>query len=128
MKNILAKHLQLQIDMEAAGKTTRVGELSTTRGESIHFLREMSHFLNMELLELEREFAKAEAGVKPWRNGHEQIVSLPHGTDCRTKEESMDCLCFIMNILLASGITPENIDSEYDKIHTKIRERLDESY
>lgn len=100
----------------------------STRGEAVEYIQQMHVYLNEELAELLREIDPNNTVRKPWKTDYVHDSETEYNTNHRTKQEAMDALCFMMNICLAAGLTPENIEEVYASVHRKNLERLDDSY
>jgi len=91
-----------------------------TVGEVYDFIRHMKFCLNEELTELMEELGDGSRNIhKPWSPNYFDLRSKPMLTTQGMREEAIDTLCFLINILLAVGITPENIRHEYNKVLQK---------
>ena len=89
----------------------------------IDFILEHSYFMSQEVDEILAEVAGTRNRVKPWNKDHESLKNELFMSTDRVKEEAMDMLAFAMNILMACGITPEDIEDEYDKVYDKVTDR-----
>jgi len=91
-------------------------------------IREMNFFLNQEVVELIEEIAGTRDINKPWKECfmevHEQDIEI---TD-KVRSEAIDVLKFCLNICLLAGITPENINEEFDKVHDLNLKRIVDGY
>jgi NTP pyrophosphatase (non-canonical NTP hydrolase) len=57
--------------------------------------------------------------LKPWSKKYPAIYCKEFIPTDAIKSEAIDMLCFCLNICLAVGITPGNIDDEYNKVLNK---------
>jgi hypothetical protein len=127
MKSILSKHAELQ---EAYSRLPHYDTLdpSNTQGLSAgdiyDYIKQMQFFVNEEINELLLELAQGDRAIhKPWSTKHSALRSMPYRPTSGTRGEAMDSLCFMMNIMLAAGVTPENLTAKYDEIHQKNKSR-----
>lgn len=91
------------------------------------YIQKMQFYMNEEINELLLELGDGDRAVhKPWSTRYQALRSKEfHATD-RIRNEAIDTLCFMMNILLVAGIHPENLEAEYDKVYSKNRSRQDD--
>lgn len=137
MKDILAKQISLQvmfrldpeykfpnpIDYASAGKQ---GKNPHTVGEVYDFISLMKFCLDEELTELLEALGDGSRKIhKPWTREYEYLRSRPFSVDPKVVEEAIDALCFMMNILLTVGVTPETVESEYQKVWEKNLRRIE---
>ena len=125
MKNILSKQQRLQ---QVIG--IKHGEpILYNKGDIVHYIKEHAFFMSEEVTELMLAVGDEDRAIlKPWSVNHklkskEKFVSTPE-----VKSEAMDMLCFCMNICLAVGITPDNVDEEFDKVWNKSMQRQKDGY
>jgi|GEM_PF-6783985 len=91
-----------------------------TVGEIYQFIQQMKFCLAEELTELMEALGDNSRDIhKPWAKNYKAIHESPMISSAAIKEEAIDSLCFLLNILLAVGITPENLDYEYSKVLKK---------
>jgi len=138
MKDILAKQISLQEMFRLQPEynfPNPVDYPSTderhTAGQVYDFISLMKFCLDEELTELLEALGDGSRKIhKPWTKEYEYQRSRPFSVDPKVIEEAIDALCFMMNILLTVGVTPENVESEYQKVWDKntkrIRSKLDQ--
>lgn len=99
-------------------------------GDVYNYIRNMQQYLNEEIEELLLELGGGDRAIhKPWSVKHNEIHSKPFLTTGRTAGEAIDAFCFMMNIMLAAGITPDSIKEEYSDVWKKNTQRMrDETY
>jgi len=117
----LFKLQQESQEMLDAQKPMNVGELCNN-------IRDMAFFMNQEVVELIEEIAGDRDINKPWKTTHANLFIQPIVLDDKVKSEAIDMLKFAMNICLMAGITPENVDEEFTKVHTKVLNRILDGY
>jgi len=137
MKSILEKQLQRQLDFKSAGAINHtVPTMLNNTGDAYDYLVAQKQFLDEEFAELLEElipegFNKRDI-KKPWKQDYDMIRQTHFIASGRTKAdlrgEAIDLLCFALNICLAAGVTPKNIEKEYDLVDQKNKERLDSGY
>jgi len=134
MKSIIAKQAELQsaystlshYDMLDPGKVD-LGEM--TVGEVYEYILKMKRFLDGEIEELLLELSDGDRAIhKPWSVRHKTLLEKKFVPTDETRGEAVDCLCFLSNILLVSGLNAQNIDTEYDKVFKKNKERQSGQY
>lgn len=130
MKSILEKQAQLQTNFyDLKAQSVNPSDLpGSTKLSVVDYIKEMHFFMNEEVTELLEEVAGSRNSLKPWLKEHDSLKEDRYVPDGDSKSEAIDVLCFCMNILLAAGITHENIDAEYDKVYDKIKRRQDEEH
>ena len=57
--------------------------------------------------------------LKPWSTKYAALCAKEFISTPDIRSEAIDMLCFCLNICLAVGITPENINDEYIKVFDK---------
>lgn len=127
MKSILLKHRFLQAEYAKLSHYS-LPDPSLMEGESVdkvyQYIRDMQFFLNEEINELLIELGEGDRAIhKPWSVRYSKIREKSFSSTEEVKNEAIDALCFMMNILFASGVTPENIENQYEKVHQKNRDR-----
>lgn len=132
MKSILSKQSELQTNYANLAHYDVIDPFDSEFedvGTVCDYIRDMQFFINEEINELILEIAKNRAVFKPWSTKHKRIRgSAVHLTD-EVRSEAIDAFCFMMNIMLAAGITPDNIEELYDKVYRKnIKRQNDPSY
>jgi NTP pyrophosphatase (non-canonical NTP hydrolase) len=103
---------------------------TATIGTTINYIQSMSFFLSEEISELIQEISGGNRNaMKPWsatynKERNKSFVTTPH-----IRSEAIDMLCFAINICLAAGIKPLDVNLEYDKVLEKnIRRQHDKEY
>jgi len=100
-----------------------------TKGEIINYIKDQMLYLQLEIVELMVEIGNDDAAIlKPWSERHPTIALQKFEPTDRTKSEAIDCLRFCLNICLAAGLTPDNIEQEFDKVWTRSITRLQDNY
>jgi NTP pyrophosphatase (non-canonical NTP hydrolase) len=91
------------------------------------YIKNQSFFMSEEVTELLLAIGNEDRAVlKPWSIKHKDIVMTTFEPTDKVKSEAIDMLCFCLNICLAAGITPENIEQEYQQVWEKnIKRQLD---
>ena len=122
MKSIMQKqeHLQslIQPDLTKA----------IIAGEVCERIKATAFYLSQEVVELVEEIGGGRDINKPWKKSYEQLFNSPVNITQHTKGESMDVLCFALNICLLAGITSDNIDIEYEAVYQKNLKRVQDGY
>lgn len=113
----LQEELQLSYD--------RVGHINT--GHLCNDIRDMAFFLNQEVVELIEEIGGKDIN-KPWKKDYHNLHNSDVVITDKVRSEAIDMLKFSMNICLMAGITPENVNEEFDKVHDKNITRLENGY
>lgn len=125
MKSIYEKQIQIQTTF--CKKRDKPSPINFngyfSKKTVLDFIHEHAYFLGQEVDEILAEVAGSRDRVKPWNkdyanNEHEIFIT----TD-KIKDEAMDMLAFAMNILMACGVTPENIEECYEKTYKKVTGR-----
>lgn len=97
-------------------------------GQLCEQIRNMQLFLTQEVDELVEEIAGSRDINKPWKSNYQYIYLSEIDLTSKVKSEAIDVLKFAMNICLLAGITPDNIESEFDKVHKRCIERYENGY
>jgi NTP pyrophosphatase (non-canonical NTP hydrolase) len=98
-------------------------------GRVVDYIKEHSWYMNEEVNELILAVGDNDRAIlKPWSTRYNAIAYGPFKSDADIREEAIDMLCFCMNICLAVGLTPENINEEYAKKWEKNIKRQSEGY
>ena len=127
MNKILEKQITLQeayIDDPSYIKDRSVGQV-------YDYIQMMQTHLNMEITELLSSLANDNMKIhKPWSTSYDDLRRvLPIPCLNRTSEEAIDAFCFMMNIMIAAGVTPENIEGLYQQVYDKnVSRQHDENY
>lgn len=115
MNYILYKQLILQeLIASRAGIDTPFADMSVK--SVCQTIKENSFFLTQEVVELMEEIAGSRSILKPWKKDHRIVANRNFQTTAKVKSEAMDVLSFALNICIAAGITPDNINEEYTKV------------
>lgn len=128
MHQQLLQQLALQERLSEKGRAVNPNSVVTI-GEFVDYVLGMQRFLNMEIEEI-LQLLPVDAR-KPWKATHDtsrayrvdQFVDMDH-----LREEAIDALCFLMNIMLVCGITPDNIGDIFDKVVNKNQWRCENEY
>ena len=127
MNEILKKQIKLQegyIDDPSYVKDRSVGQV-------YDYIQEMQTHMNMEITELLSSLSNDNMKIhKPWSTSYEGLRRvLPVPNPAATTEEAVDAFCFMMNIMIAAGVTPENISELYQHVYDKnVKRQHDENY
>ena len=97
-------------------------------GEVLDYIRDTRDFMIEEVNELMIEIGGGRDALKPWTTAYDHLRATDFEATDHIKSEAIDMLCFALNICLAAGVTPENIDEEYDKVHSKNERRQTNGY
>ena len=89
-----------------------------TKGDVVNYIKEHLFFMNQEAVELMQQIG-SNVALKPWKQSYLDVCQEEAIIDDAVKSEAIDMLCFCLNICLAAGITPDNIDAEYQKVWHK---------
>lgn len=130
MNEILKK--QLQLLNVVAQNTTDLHPCfmpeQPTKGDVVKYIKEHAFYMNQEVVELMQQIGQGNVVLKPWKQSHVAVCQEEAIIDDEVKSEAVDMLCFCLNICLAAGITPDNIDAEYAKVWLKNMERQQNGY
>jgi NTP pyrophosphatase (non-canonical NTP hydrolase) len=112
------------------GELHNPSELSyITNGGIVEYIKDQAFFLNEEVTEIMLSISNGDRAIlKPWSTKHSEIVNREFESTDHTKSEAIDMLCFCLNICLAVGLAPENINEEYAKVLTKNIDRQNNNY
>lgn len=122
MNNLFKKQQELQ-ELLTTGEPD--GEYVGNLCEQI---RNMSFYLNQEVVELIEEIAGSRDINKPWKSSYTDLYLRETDITDKVKSEAIDVLKFAMNICLLAGITPENVAEEFNKVHKRCIERYENGY
>lgn len=132
MNNILSKQLELlNLIKEKHGgiHPNKYGLHYHDKGTVIQYIKDNAFFLNEEIVEVMLAIGNNDrAIIKPWTERHKTLVNAKFEPDDKVKSEAIDMLCFCINICLAVGITPDNIEDEYNKVWSKNVNRQQNNY
>lgn len=120
MNELFRKQATLQ-ELLNEGSSDYVGDLC-------HKIKNMAFFLNQEVVELVEEIAGTRDINKPWKANYNNIYHKHVEITDKVRSEAIDVLKFAMNICLLAGITPENVDKEFDQVHKRNVRRIDDGY
>lgn len=112
MDELLKKQQELQKSLNNNYNPKNTGQLC-------HEIKEMAFYLNQEVVELIEEIAGSRDINKPWKAGHNDIYGKPIVITDKVKSEAIDVLKFCLNICIMSGITQDNLNEEFDKVHNR---------
>lgn len=126
MNEILRKQIKLQegyIDDPSYICNSRVGNI-------YDYIQMMQTHMNMEITELLSSLSNDNMKIhKPWSTSYNELRLEYPPTPENTAEEAIDAFCFMMNIMIAAGVTPDNIGVLYQKVYDKnIARQYDETY
>lgn len=133
MKDILEKQLELQ-KLIAITHRQKLDDPSTFDGHIDNktvcdYIKDQSFFMSGEVTELMIEVGNGDRSIlKPWSTRHADLANRIFVSTPDVKSEAIDMLCFCMNICLAAGITPENIEVEFYKVWQKNIDRQMNGY
>jgi len=121
MNEILSKQIELQDLIYARhGKTNLVVQSPNSIHDTAECIKEHMLHVQIECLELIEEIGGGKLSViKPWSKEYYDFVHAKFESNDKIKSEAMDVFSFCLNILIVSGITPDNIAKEYDKVWQK---------
>ena len=124
-RSILEKQVELQEGFSASAGMRKPIDLAAyaTIGAVLDYIREMLYFMNEETVELMNEIGGSRDALKPWSSGYAASRQKRFRSTEHVKSEAIDMLCFSLNICMAAGITPENLDDEYNKVYLKNKRR-----
>jgi NTP pyrophosphatase (non-canonical NTP hydrolase) len=91
-------------------------------------IRNMAFYLNQEVVELIEEIAGSRDINKPWKTAYTDLYMKETDITDKVRSEAIDVLKFAMNICLLAGITPENVDEEFNKVNDRCIERYENGY
>ncbi len=130
MKSILKKQEELQKFLVLNNRQFIPIEGESSVEETARYFWDTLRHLSDEVQELTEELVYPPSRIlsKPWKSGYAKAVEKKYISTAQVKEEAIDILCFCLNILIGAGITSENIDEEYLKVHEKILSRLKSNY
>lgn len=119
----MRKVLQKQLDRQLLGWPGDPREIATI-DEFVNYVHHMQRFLNDEIDEVLAEVDPTRAARKPWHPQHGEVASQRLKITAELQQEAVDMLCFAMNICLACGVEPENVEAIYNEVHEKCMKRL----
>lgn len=128
MRDQLVQQMALQQRLAEAGKAVDPTEI-TTVGQFVDYIKSMHYYLNMEIEEI-MQLLPMDAR-KPWKATCQDARGYPVNSlvdAAYLREEAMDALCFMLNICLACGLRPENIEDVFTRVSDKNHGRVDSGY
>lgn len=129
-EQILARQLELQRKLAERGKAIDPSQLVHGNvGEFVDYIRDMKEYLNMEVEEI-LQTLPIEAR-KPWKAIHNHSRQYPvSGTAPLDviQHEAIDALCFMLNIVLACGVQPEQFEIRFSEVLNKNLDRAEHGY
>ena len=130
MNAILAKQEVLQFAIaKNHGHTVLTTDEPVSKLEVAKFIQQQLSHLQFEVAELLEEIGDGNmAIVKPWSKAYSTFDEEEFVSNDSIKSEAMDIFCFCMNIVLAAGITPNNIEEEFSNVWDKNMSRQKEGY
>jgi len=126
VNTILEKQISLQQDYVDDPSYVRESKVR----DIYDYIQMMQTHLNMEITELLSSLADDNMKIhKPWSTSYDALRDEYPPSPQNTAEEAIDAFCFMMNIMIAAGVTPDNISTLYQKVYDKNRSRqFDENY
>jgi len=132
MNEILQKQLELLalIRLNHHGvHPNKYGLQFFEKGVVIDYIKDHAFFMDEEVTEILLAIGNGNKAIyKPWCKEHKDLTAEKFETNESVRSEAIDMLCFCLNICLAVGITPENINEEYDKVWRKNVKRQSTDY
>lgn len=131
MITILEKQIKLQreIQLNHGGICPTDFDGGVNKKYVIDYIKDHSFFMSEEVTELMLAVGGNDrAIIKPWSSRHADLSTKIFESTDEVKSEAIDMLCFCLNICLAAGLTPKNIESEYHKVWLKNIKRQNEGY
>lgn len=120
MELFFKDQIELQRKLNVVSPLT-VGQLSSD-------IKEMNFFLNQEVVELVEEIAGTRTINKPWKSSYSEVSEQPIVITDAVRSEAIDVLKFAMNICIMAGITADNVEEEFYKVHDKNIRRIKDGY
>jgi len=101
-----------------------------TVGEVYDYIQSMQTYMNMEITEILSSLANDNMKIhKPWSSQYKKLRDKKIWDKDNTSEEAIDALCFMLNIVIAAGVTPDNIEDLYTRVYNKnISRQNDKQY
>lgn len=132
MNTILYKQQELQ---KLIAETQNIPEINISDFSSIPngvlcgHIKSHAFSMQEEIVELLIAIGGGDKAIlKPWSKKYPAIYYKEFIPTDAIKSEAIDMLCFCLNICLAVGITPDTINNEYDKVHSKNVIRQNKGY
>jgi len=114
------KLLETQIKLQKGYEENPTDIKNKTVGEVYDYIQRMQTHMNMEITEILSSLSNDNMKIhKPWSSQYDVLRMRKVPSPDKTMEEAVDSLCFMMNILIASGVTPENITTLYQEVYDK---------
>jgi hypothetical protein len=129
--NIILNHQRLLLMRIAKnhGELHNPSVLHMTNGGIVQYIKDQEFFFREEVTEIMLAIGEEDRAIlKPWSTRHNAIVNKQFNSTDAVKSEAIDMLCFCLNICLAVGLTPSNINEEYIKVLTKNLQRQSDGY
>lgn len=127
MKKLFELQEAVQHAMVRKGKVSRLSAfgLNSTVGDVYDYVSQLRFFIEEEISELLEELGNGSRDIhKPWKELYAELRHKDFVSTVKIREEAIDGLCFMVNLCLAVGLTPDNIDEEYLLVHKKVLGRL----
>lgn len=100
-----------------------------TKGNLVAYIKDMQYFLNVEVQELIMAIGNEDSAVfKPWKATYAIKQAESYEPKLVVQNEAVDVLCFAINICLAVGIKPNEINAIYKEINSNNINRQQEGY
>ncbi len=133
MNSIIKKHIELQkryAELEHYSDGFNPVSLEGyTVGKAYDYVKEHSFHLNQEIQEVMEAVAKGSTQIhKPWSKKNPELRAEEYIPTDHIREEAIDAMCFMMNIMLACGVNENNIDELYEKVYQKNKKRQENDY
>ena len=129
MNTILQKQAQLQDIIAEKAKNFHVNPSNHLLdcGTICNYIKDNAFFMSEEVSELLIEIGGGDRAIlKPWSVRHKPLTKKLFLPNDKIKSEAIDILCFCLHICMAAGLTPENINEEYDKVwRNNIKRQVD---
>jgi hypothetical protein len=130
VEELLLEQSKLQAALNARGKAVNPAEL-TTVGCAVDYIVSMRDNLLMEVEEILAVFPST--ARKPWKTDHavarsRALASLTDEELQKLREESIDALLFLLNIVLACSVDDTNVCELLSKVYSKNKERIQSGY
>lgn len=133
LMSILEKQKAL-LDVIATNHNNSLDNISNMHGtvtkkDVCNYIKDHAFFMNQEVTELLLAIGNEDSAIiKPWSTRHNEVSNKIFIPTDSTKSEAVDMLCFCLNICLAAGISPDNIEQEYEDVWCKNIKRQTDGY
>jgi NTP pyrophosphatase (non-canonical NTP hydrolase) len=95
----------------------------------IQYIKDQAFFLNEEVTEIMLAIGKEDRAIlKPWSTRYNSIAYQEFKSTDSIRSEAIDMLCFCLNICIAVGLGPDNIEQEYNTVFQKNIHRQEHEY